>query len=77
MSRVCECDICHRRILDLGKPWNMAGWTEATSRDEDGNPTTIHVCPRHRAWVFVKGSHPQEVARCPFRRPSSATPWMS
>ena len=55
MSRVMECEICRRKALDLGKPWNLKGWTVLTTIGPDCELIEHRVCPDHPEWS-VSGS---------------------
>lgn len=62
MTRVCACEICGRRVLDLGKPWNLKGWTTVTSIGPDCELIEYHICPDHPQWS-VSGSPRSPVVR--------------
>lgn len=54
MSRECVCAICGRKALDLGKPWNLKGWTTVTAINDDCSLSMFRICPDHPQWT-VRG----------------------
>ena len=62
MTRTVVCAVCGRKILDLGKPWNLTGWSAVTVIGRDCALNEYHVCPDHSEWT-VSGSPDSPVVR--------------
>lgn len=64
MTHEISCAKCGRKVLDLGKPWDLKGWTTVTTINHDCSLSMFRICPDHAEWTVIGHPGNQEVRRC-------------